>query len=110
MHGRRFGKGFGCHSRTTLKFELDGSWTRFEAEVGLSDEVTSLPDHGAIEFRVLVDGQEKWRSKTIRGGEPATPVGPIALQGAKTLELVTDFGAGEDVADRGVWGAPLLLR
>jgi hypothetical protein len=110
VHGRRYAKGFGCHSRTTMKFELDGSWKRFEAEVGISDEVESLPDPGAIEFRVLVDGEEKWRSRVLRGGEAAQPTGPIALDGAKSLELVTDFGAGEDVADRGVWGAPLLLR
>ncbi len=110
VHGRRYAKGFGCHSRTVLQFALDGRFSRFEAEAGVSDEVLDLPDFGAIEFRVLVDGQEKWKSRMVRGGEPAEPVGPIALAGAKSLELVTDFGAGEDVADRGVWGAPLLLR
>jgi hypothetical protein len=110
VRGRRFGKGFGCHSRTTLSFDLDGRFSRFEAEVGVSDEVLELPDHGAIEFRVLVDGEERFRSRALRGGEPAEPVGPIELSGAKRFELVTDFGPGEDVADRGVWGCPLLLR
>ena len=96
--------------RTSLEFTLDGRFSRFEAEVGVSDEVQALPDHGAIEFRVLVDGQERWKSPVLHGGDAPVSVGPIPLTGAKSITLVTDFGEGEDVADRGVWGFPLLYR
>ena len=108
--GRSFAKGFGCHSRTRLEFTLTPQEAQFEAWVGVADEVLDLADRGAIQFAVVLDGKEAWRSAVLRAGEPAVKVGPIALAGAKTLALVTDFGEGEDVADRGVWGEALLLR
>jgi hypothetical protein len=110
VQGHRYAKGFGCHSRTSLEFALDGSFKSFRVDVGVSDETAALADHGAVEFRVLVDGVEKWKSKVVRGGDAPVAVGPIELDGAKRLTLVTDFGEGEDVADRAVWGAPLLVR
>ena len=108
--GRSFAKGFGCHSRTRLEFTLTPQEAQFEAWVGVADEVLDLADRGAIQFAVVLDGKEAWRSAVLRAGEPAVKVGPIALAGTKTLALVTDFGEGEDVADRGVWGEALLLR
>jgi hypothetical protein len=108
--GRSFAKGFGCHSRTRLEFAVTPPDAQFEAWVGVADEVLELADRGAIQFAVALDGKEVWRSAVLRAGEPAVRVGPIALAGAKTLALVTDFGDGEDVADRGVWGEALLLR
>jgi len=110
VSGRSFAKGFGCHSRTRLEFTLTPQKAQFEAWVGVADEVLDLADRGAIQFAVVLDGKEAWRSAVLRAGEPAVKVGPIALAGAKTLALVTDFGEGEDVADRGVWGEALLLR
>ncbi len=108
--GRSFAKGFGCHSRTRLSFAIAAGDAQFEAWVGVADEVLDLADRGAIQFAVELDGKEVWRSATLRAGEPAVKVGPIALAGAKTLALVTDFGEGEDVADRGVWGDALIVR
>jgi hypothetical protein len=108
--GRLFAKGFGCHSRTRLEFALAPQDAQFEAWVGVADEVQELADRGAIAFAVLLDGKEVWRSAVLRAGDAAVPVGPLPLAGAKTLTLVTDYGEGEDVADRGVWGGALLLR
>lgn len=108
--GRQFPKGFGCHSRTRLDFTLSPQDGQFEAWVGVADEVLDLADRGAVVFAVVVDGKELWRSAVVRAGDAAVKVGPLPLAGGKLLELVTDFGEGEDVADRGVWGNALLLR
>jgi hypothetical protein len=108
--GRRFGRGIGCHARSELTFHLDGSARWFTAEVGVADEVLALPQRGAVEFRVAVDGREAWKSAEKRGGEPSEPIPPIDLAGAKRITLIADFGSGEDIADRAVWGNALLLR
>jgi hypothetical protein len=108
--GRTFAKGFGCHSRTRLDFALTPQDVQFEAWVGVADEVLELADRGAISFAVLADGKEIWRSAVLRAGDVAVKAGPLPLAGAKTLTLLTDYGEGEDVADRGVWGNALLLR
>ena len=108
--GRLFAKGFGCHSRTRLDFNLSAQDAQFEAFVGVADEVLELADRGAISFAVLLDDKEVWRSAVMRAGDAAVKVGPLPLAGAKRLTLLTDYGEGEDVADRGVWGNALLLR
>lgn len=108
--GRQFAKGFGCHSRTRLDFTLAPQDAQFEAYVGVADEVLELADRGAISFAVLLDGKELWRSAVMRAGDAAVKVGPLPLAGAKRLTLLTDYGEGEDVADRGVWGNALILR
>jgi hypothetical protein len=108
--GRTFAKGFGCHSRTRLDFALTPQDAQFEAWVGVADEVLELADRGAVSFALLVDGKEIWRSAIVRAGDAAVPVGPLPVAGGKTLTLLTDYGEGEDVADRGVWGNALLLR
>ncbi|MBL8843432.1 MAG: NPCBM/NEW2 domain-containing protein [Planctomycetes bacterium] len=107
--GRRFGKGLGCHSRSELSFALPASARRFVAVVGISDEVLELPERGAVEFRVLVDGVERWKSGAVRGGEPAQALEALDVSGGKVLTLIADFGSGEDVADRAVWGEAVLL-
>ncbi|MBM4014992.1 MAG: hypothetical protein FJ293_08515 [Planctomycetes bacterium] len=108
--GRRFGRGIGCHARSELTFALDGAARWFTAEVGIADEVLTLPDRGAVEFRVLLDGREAWKSVVVRGGDPAVALPAIELGDARRLTLLVDFGSGEDVADRAVWGNALLLR
>ena len=108
--GRRFGRGIGCHARSELTFGLDGAARWFTAEVGIADEVLTLPERGAVEFRVLLDGREAWKSAVVRGGDPAQALPSIELGDAKRLTLIVDFGSGEDVADRAVWGNALLLR
>ncbi len=107
--GRRFGKGLGCHSRSELSFALPTSARRFVASVGLSDEVLALPERGTVEFRVLVDGVERFKSRILRGGAAAEPIAPLDVTGGKVLTLIADFGGGEDVADRAVWGEAVVL-
>jgi len=110
VHERRYGSGLGCHARCELSFAIPAGSKRFLADAGLSDEVLTLPERGAAEFRVLVDGVERWRSALARGGDEAQRTGLIDIAGGKVVTLVVDFGTGEDVADRAVWGSPLLLR
>ncbi len=107
--GHRFGKGFGCHSRCELSFALSPASRRFVATVGLCDEVLSLPERGAVEFRVLVDGVERWKSRLLRGGDEPQRIEALDVSGGKVLTLVADFGSGEDVADRACIGDALLL-
>ena len=110
--GRRYAKGLGCHARTRLEYDLAalGSPSRFVADVGVADEVLGLADRGAVQFVVLLDGTEVARTSTLRAGDAAVRVGPIQLQGHSTMTLLTDFAEGGDVADRAVWGSPLLFR
>jgi hypothetical protein len=73
--------------------------TRFEALVGIDD---STAGGGSVIFRVLVDGQERFTSRTIRGGDAPMPVS-VDLTGAKRLELIVDYADRADVLDHADW-------
>ncbi len=73
--------------------------SRFCAEIGIDD---STAGQGSVHFHVLVDGQKKFTSKTIRGGDPPVPVS-VDVTGAKRLELLVDYADRADVLDHADW-------
>ncbi len=72
---------------------------RFEAEAGIDD---STVGQGSVRFYVLVDGQEKFASPIVRGGQPPVPVS-VDISNAKKLELVVDYADRADVLDHADW-------
>ena len=72
---------------------------RFAALVGIDD---STAGGGSVVFRVLVNGQERFASRTIRGGDAPVPVS-VDLTGAKKLELIVDYADHADVLDHADW-------
>jgi hypothetical protein len=76
-----------------------GAPKRFQADLGIDD---STNGQGSVQFRVLVDGEEKFVSPIVRGGKPPVPVS-IDITGAKTLELVVDYADRADVLDHADW-------
>ncbi len=79
---------------------------RFEAEIGIDD---STNGQGSVQFRVLVDGQEKYASPIVRGGNPPVPVS-VDVTDAKTLELVVDYADHGDVLDHADWLDARLIK
>jgi len=79
---------------------------RFEAEVGIDD---STGGQGSVRFRVLVDGQEKYGSPIVRGGNPPVLVS-VDITGAKTIELVVDYADHADVLDHADWLNARLIK
>jgi hypothetical protein len=104
--GRLYLKGLGVHSAARLSYALDGAYRRFEAKVGIDD---STGGRGSVEFRVLVDGRQRWASGPVRGGAPPAPVS-IDLAGGKRLDLVVDYGEGADVLDHADWLDARLVK
>jgi hypothetical protein len=97
--GRLFLKGLGIHASARIVYAIDQSYRRFDADLGIDD---STAGQGSVQFHVLVDGREKFASKTLRGGESPVPVS-IDVQGAKKLELIVDYADRADVLDRADW-------
>ena len=89
---RQAARGLGVHAPSAATVSLDGQADRFTASVGVDDEATDSP--GSVEFLVLGDGRELWRSGVMKKGDPAKPV-DVPLAGIRTLVLqVTDGGDG----------------
>ncbi len=97
--GRIYLKGLGVHSASQVTYELDGSYARFDGELAIDD---SARGRGSVRFRVYLDGEPKFTSPPVRGGDPPVPVS-IDLAGAKRMELIVVFGERADEMDRADW-------
>jgi hypothetical protein len=108
--GRRWSRGLGVHAPSRLTWRLDGGWSELRGSVAIDDEVLRLPGRGSVRFRILVDGEERFLSRVVRGGEAPLALPPIDLQGARALVLEVDMADELHVADRANWLRPLLVR
>jgi alpha-galactosidase len=90
--GKQFANGVGTHANSKLRVDLGGKAKRFVAQVGVNDSASA---QGSVEFIVLGDQKELWRSGVMTVGQPAKSV-EVDLTGVKVLTLrATDAGDGE---------------
>ncbi len=91
LQSRPFASGFGTHAPGLLAINLQQNAQRFQAVVGVDDEVGLGKGH--VEFQVWGDGKRLWTSRVLRCGDTPQAV-DISLQGVKQLLLrVTTAGA-----------------
>jgi len=100
--------GLGVHAHARLAFDLPAGTQVLRVTGGLCDEVGELPARGSVEFRVLVDGQERARALVVEGGSPAR-LRVDGLAGARRLELLAGDGGDDDAGDRAAWVDGVLL-
>ncbi len=93
INGRRFETGIGTHAISVMHLELDGKVVEFSAAVGVDD---SAGKRGSVIFRVYADGELRFDSGVVRGGEDARPV-RVDLQGIR--QVVLYVGSGGDGID-----------
>ena len=68
LSGQTFDRGIGAQSRTLLAYRLEAGDRRFQALVGVDERAGPL---GSVVFRVLVDGQERFKSPPLDRSRPA---------------------------------------
>lgn len=107
--GRTWSRGLGVHAPSRIVYTLDGSWQRLRGWVAVDDSVLRLSARGSVVFRVRVDGEVRFESPVVRGGEPARAL-DVALVGARELSLEVDMDGDHFVADRADWLGLLLSR
>lgn len=106
--GKRFERGVGTHSESTLCVLLGGRGRRFLARVGVDGDVAS--GHGSVEFLVRGDGECLWRSGILRSGDPARSV-DVGLRGVRRLDLVVTDALDSEDEDHADWAeARIELR
>lgn len=96
--GVSYDRGVGTHAVGQL--ELDrGDATRFQALVGVDDEVGDL---GTVVFKVLGDQEVLWASDVLSGADPAATPVDVDLSGRSRILLRVEDGGdgiGYDHAD-----------
>ncbi len=97
--GRTFGRGLGTHADSALYVKLAGGSTRFTALVGLDDEAGRS---GTVEFRILADGEEVFKTGTMKAGQPAREV-DVDVTGVDVLVLLVSGGSDGINYDHADW-------
>jgi alpha-galactosidase len=103
--GRTFEHGLGTHAGSQLCISLSGPVARFHAFVGADDE--TLPNKGSIQFRVLGDGKELWKSGLMRSGDAAKEVS-VPLADVHSLLLLVEDGGDNINYDHADWALATL--
>lgn len=108
--GRIFTRGLGVHAPSRLAYALDGTWKSLGGLVAIDDEVLSLAARGSVRFRILADGEQRWESPILRGGDAPLAIPALSLEGVRELVLEADPATDHFVADRANWLRVLLRR
>ena len=78
-----FLKGLGLAGNTSLTYALDGRYEMFLARAGIDAELGVL---GSAALAIRVDGEERFRSEPLQGGQAPVPVAVI-VRGAQQVVL-----------------------
>jgi hypothetical protein len=106
VDGQVFDKGLGMHGAGEIVYLVDRKYRALEAVVGLDERAGRL---GQARVRIVVDGEEKWVSPVLRGGEKALPV-RVEISGATRISLRVDESRGGGVQCHVDWAEARLLR
>jgi hypothetical protein len=101
---KTYAKGLAIHSKTVLKYRLGGDYRRFQAVMGIGDEI----NRGNVDVtlradeKVIFNGSVKVGENGAQGARrPLPQVLDIDVTGVVELEIVVDYGSDKiDIGDR----------
>lgn len=100
-----FRRGLVIHSRTTLKYRLNGEYQRFVAVAGIEQLVRPLGD---LDLVITADGKELFR-RNLKGTDAAVPL-DLDVTGARELTIFVDFAGDSDISDHLALGDARLIK
>jgi hypothetical protein len=107
---RTWRRGIGVHAPSRLVWQLDGGWKELRGSFAIDDSVLQLPYHGSVKATIRVDGETRWESGLVRGGDAPLALPRLPLSGARELALEVEMAENHYVADRADWLRMILVR
>ena len=86
---REYARGLWIHSKTLLRYRIAGDYSRFQAVMGIDDEV-AREGLGDVEVRITGDGKALHESR-VKAGDAPVPL-DLDVTGVRDLEILVDFG------------------
>ncbi|WP_220488271.1 endo-alpha-N-acetylgalactosaminidase family protein [Tessaracoccus sp. MC1756] len=99
IDGVTYPKGIGMHAPASVTFNLEGECQAFSSFIGIDDVQTG---RGTVQFVVIGDGEELFRSETLRHDSAVVEIKDLDITGVQELTLkaeTTADGNGNDHAD-----------
>lgn len=102
-----FERGLWIHSRTVLKYRIDGEYRRLRATMGIS-QVVAQKGLGNVYVTISGDGRKLFEGY-VRGTDAAREL-DLDVSKVRDLEILVDYGENDDTADRLVLGDARLIK
>jgi hypothetical protein len=84
VKGKSYQRGIGMPTNSEIEFDARGAYETFTANVAIDDEYNNA--EGAVEFSVLGDGRELWRSQPMKKSDSVAAV-KAEIKGVRRLML-----------------------
>jgi alpha-galactosidase len=95
MAGYTYKRGIGTHADARMDVQLAGKAQRFEAIIGIDDEV--IPSgKGSVQFQILADNKPIWQSAVRKPGEKAVAIDLDVRKVDVLTLLAADGGDGTE--------------
>ena len=104
LNDQTYPHGIGTHANGDISMNLHGEATRFQAVVGIDDEVKGK---GSVVFSVWVDGKQVTKTPVLHGGDPAKVIS-VDLTGAKNLILIVGDAGDGNKYDHADWAGAMI--
>jgi hypothetical protein len=106
LAGQTYDRGLGMQSTTLVAYRLQPGDRKFQAIVGVDERAGPL---GSVVFRVLVDGNERFRTPPLTDHDSPKSI-DVDVAGGKFVILATEFGDRGDVRDLADWVEARIIR
>jgi hypothetical protein len=106
LRGKVYAKGLGVHAISKLEFDLNRSFTRFIADVGVDD---SAGDLASVEFKVYADGKLVFESGVLRRSTGTRTI-DVEVLNVRRITLEVTAADNADIQDRANWANAKLVR
>jgi len=90
--GKTYARGLWIHSKTFLRYRLAGAFRRFQAVMGIDDDVRGRG--GDVHVVIRGDGKILFESDVKDGDKPQTL--DLDIRGVRDLEILVDFAGPQD--------------
>jgi hypothetical protein len=107
IKGMHFENGIGMPTNSEIEFEIKGIYDEFSALVGIDDEFNNTD--GGVEFSLIGDGKELWKSKILKKADGAVAVN-VKIKGVQKITLKVKRPEGESGRAPADWGDARLVR
>jgi hypothetical protein len=105
--GKHYENGIGMPTTSEIEFEIKGIYDEFSALVGVDDEFNN--NEGGVEFSLIGDGKELWKSKVLKKADGAVAVN-VSVKGVQKITLKVKRPEGEAGRAPADWVDAKLVR
>lgn len=109
LNNKKFGRIFGLHANSKVKYRLKGRYKSFSIGAGLPDYLQKEDGElGSVIFKILGDGRVLWQSNIMKSGDKAA-FANVNVSNINILEIVMEGTSDGINYDHGVWVDPKLF-